>query len=78
MSMVIHPLKQTLEQWNKVFFISIGVVMSSGIIFLFFGSAEVQSWNFPHSDVENGNDEKTKQSLSLEDSLDSKKTNTKL
>lgn len=39
-------LQQTLEQWNKVFFISIGIVMSSAIIFVIFGSAEVQSWNF--------------------------------
>ncbi|GFY68793.1 putative inorganic phosphate cotransporter [Trichonephila inaurata madagascariensis] len=68
--------EQTLEQWNKVFFISIGVVMCSGIIFLFFGSAEVQSWNFPISDVERGNDEKLKHTSSFEDSLNSKKLNT--
>ncbi|GFQ97145.1 putative inorganic phosphate cotransporter, partial [Trichonephila clavata] len=67
--------EQTLEQWNKVFFISIGVVMCSGIIFLFFGSAEVQSWNFPMSDVERGNNEKLKHASSLEDPLNSKKIN---
>ncbi|GIY75537.1 putative inorganic phosphate cotransporter [Caerostris darwini] len=37
---------QTLEQWNKIFMLCIGVVMSSGIIFWIFGSAEVQPWNF--------------------------------
>ncbi|XP_055941828.1 putative inorganic phosphate cotransporter [Argiope bruennichi] len=39
--------KQTLEEWNKIFFICIGIIMSSGIIFCVFGSAEVQPWNFP-------------------------------
>ncbi|GIY75535.1 putative inorganic phosphate cotransporter [Caerostris darwini] len=42
--------EQTIEQWNKVFFISIGVVMVSGIIFSLFGSAEVQEWNYPVSE----------------------------
>ncbi|GIY82311.1 putative inorganic phosphate cotransporter [Caerostris darwini] len=39
--------KQTLEQWNKIFMICNGIVLSSGIIFFIFGSAEVQKWNYP-------------------------------
>lgn len=41
---------QTIEQWNKVFFITIGVVLSSGIVFAVFGSAEVQPWNYVEED----------------------------
>ncbi|GIY96261.1 hypothetical protein CEXT_524501 [Caerostris extrusa] len=40
-------LQQTLEQWNKIFMICNGIVLSSGIIFFIFGSAEVQKWNYP-------------------------------
>ena len=39
-------MQQTLEQWNKVFFISIGVVMIARITFVIFGSAKIQPWNF--------------------------------
>ncbi|GBN14171.1 Putative inorganic phosphate cotransporter [Araneus ventricosus] len=44
---VMTDEKQTLEEWNKIFWISIGIIMSSGIIFCVFGSAEVQPWNYP-------------------------------
>lgn len=40
-------LQQTIEEWHTVFFISIAIVMSCGLIFNFFGSAEVQPWNDP-------------------------------
>lgn len=37
---------QTIEQWNKFFLLSIGVVMASGVLFCIFGSANAQSWNY--------------------------------
>ncbi|GBM75409.1 Putative inorganic phosphate cotransporter [Araneus ventricosus] len=71
--------QQTLEQWNKVFFISIGVTMTSGIIFSLFGSAEVQDWNFPASkDSENCYEKNSKEKMTLEGSLDVKKISTHL
>lgn len=36
---------QTLEQWHKIFIISIVVSLGTGIIFLLFGSADVQPWS---------------------------------
>ncbi|XP_055933980.1 putative inorganic phosphate cotransporter isoform X2 [Argiope bruennichi] len=45
--------QQTLEQWNKIFFMCIGIVLSSGIFFCIFGSAEVQPWNYTSSEDEN-------------------------
>lgn len=38
--------EQTLEQWNKIFIMCIGITMSSGIFFCIFGSADVQPWNY--------------------------------
>ncbi|GFW70152.1 inorganic phosphate cotransporter [Trichonephila clavipes] len=35
-----------LSEWHLVFFISIAVVLSSGVVFAVFGSAKVQPWNF--------------------------------
>ncbi|GBN19108.1 Putative inorganic phosphate cotransporter [Araneus ventricosus] len=40
-------VEESLEQWNKIFLLCIAFVMSSGILFCLFGSAEVQPWNFP-------------------------------
>ncbi|KAF8787708.1 putative inorganic phosphate cotransporter like protein [Argiope bruennichi] len=62
--------EQTLEQWNKVFFVSIGVVMTSGIIFSIFGSAEVQEWNFPKVKDSGSYDGKSKDKLNYENSID--------
>lgn len=42
--------EQTLEQWNKIFMLCIALIMSSGIIFCLFGSADVQSWNYPENE----------------------------
>ncbi|GFY43315.1 vesicular glutamate transporter 2.2 [Trichonephila inaurata madagascariensis] len=42
--------EQTLEQWNKIFMMCIALIMSSGIIFCVFGSADVQSWNYPENE----------------------------
>ncbi|GFU00972.1 uncharacterized protein NPIL_579881 [Nephila pilipes] len=42
---------ETLSEWHSVFWISLGVVGSSGLVYVVFGSAEVQSWNFPEGDT---------------------------
>ncbi|GBN28417.1 Putative inorganic phosphate cotransporter [Araneus ventricosus] len=47
---VLIQEEQSLEQWNKIYFISIAILMSSGIIFCLFGSAEVQPWNYVPED----------------------------
>ncbi|XP_049790088.1 sialin-like [Schistocerca nitens] len=36
----------TLEQWRIIFFIGSGLYLVSGLVFIFFGSAETQPWNF--------------------------------
>ncbi|GFU64205.1 putative inorganic phosphate cotransporter [Trichonephila clavipes] len=38
---------ETLGEWHSVFWITFAVVLSSGFVFIVFGSAEVQPWNFP-------------------------------
>ncbi|KAF8787741.1 Sialin like protein [Argiope bruennichi] len=45
---------ETLSEWRIVFWINLGVVGSSGLIYTLFGSAEVQSWNY--SEVEQAAD----------------------
>ncbi|XP_055941820.1 putative inorganic phosphate cotransporter [Argiope bruennichi] len=42
--------EESLEQWNKIFLLCIAVIMSSGILFCVFGSADVQPWNFPSNE----------------------------
>ncbi|GFS32385.1 uncharacterized protein NPIL_486751, partial [Nephila pilipes] len=42
---------ETLVEWHSVFWISLAVVGSSGFIFIIFGSAEVQPWNFPEGET---------------------------
>lgn len=37
--------QQTLRQWNKVFYLSGGICISSGLIYLFYGTSKVQKWN---------------------------------
>ncbi|XP_054716687.1 sialin-like [Uloborus diversus] len=48
---VLTNEKQTVQQWNKFFIVSIVIVMSSAIIFCIFGTAEIQSYNFIDEDV---------------------------
>ena len=52
--------QQTLEQWNKVFFLSIGIVMSSAIAFIFFGTVKIQAWNFVENENKKEEEEKAK------------------
>ncbi|GBM58549.1 hypothetical protein AVEN_255330-1 [Araneus ventricosus] len=37
----------TLSEWQTVFWLNLLVLGSSGLVYLIFGSAEVQTWNYP-------------------------------
>ena len=45
--------QQTLEQWQYVFFITAGMLIISGLIYVFFSDSTLQSWN------DDGNSTKT-------------------
>ncbi|XP_054716532.1 putative inorganic phosphate cotransporter [Uloborus diversus] len=38
---------QTLHQWHIVFYITVGVLLATGLVFLIFSSAEKQPWSAP-------------------------------
>lgn len=40
-------LQQSVGQWQKVFWIATGMLVSSGIIYILFAKSEVQPWNNP-------------------------------
>ncbi|CAL1293116.1 unnamed protein product [Larinioides sclopetarius] len=60
---IITNEEQTFEQWNKIFMICTGLVLSSGIIFWVFGSAEVQPWNYPTTDDSNNKGSKDQEKM---------------
>ncbi|GBN69004.1 hypothetical protein AVEN_227186-1, partial [Araneus ventricosus] len=37
----------TLSEWQTVFWLNLLVLGNSGLVYLLFGSAEVQPWNYP-------------------------------
>ncbi|GBM25486.1 hypothetical protein AVEN_201913-1, partial [Araneus ventricosus] len=37
---------ETLAEWRTVFWVNLGVVGSSGLVYVLCGSAEVQPWNY--------------------------------
>lgn len=41
-----------MEQWQKVFWISAGMLLISGILYVIFSKSEVQKWNTPSTRVE--------------------------
>uniref|UniRef100_A0A224XBP6 Putative inorganic phosphate cotransporter n=1 Tax=Panstrongylus lignarius TaxID=156445 RepID=A0A224XBP6_9HEMI len=47
--------ESTLKQWRLVFWISVGVLIVTNIIYVIAGSGEVQSWNNPKKDKEERN-----------------------
>ena len=49
----ILTTNQTLYEWRQFFWILLGLSLSSNVIFLLFGSGEVQAWNDPEFDKEN-------------------------
>lgn len=41
----IFFFQQTLSQWNKVFYLSGAITIISGLVYIFFGTSDVQKWN---------------------------------
>ncbi|GBM57379.1 Sialin [Araneus ventricosus] len=41
----------TLENWNKIFYITCAIYIASGVFFVIFGSAELQSWDAGKTDI---------------------------
>ncbi|XP_013788638.2 putative inorganic phosphate cotransporter [Limulus polyphemus] len=67
---VITEHKQTLHQWNIVFYVSACVFFFTGTLFMFFGSAELQPWGIAgvqdyspiescYKNIQQANDDKT-------------------
>lgn len=48
--------KQSLKQWQTIFFISAGVYLAVNLVYLVFGSGEEQSWN-KRTDLTPSNDD---------------------
>nr|CAD7569073.1 unnamed protein product [Timema californicum] len=44
--------EQSTKQWNKVFYIAMGVIIAPFVIFMLFGSTEEQEWNKQERDEE--------------------------
>ncbi|GBM78456.1 Putative inorganic phosphate cotransporter [Araneus ventricosus] len=44
---------ETLSEWQNVFWLNLVIVGSSGLVYLLFGSAEVQTWNYPDDEHPN-------------------------
>lgn len=45
-------MQQNLNQWLHVFGVSSVVAISCYLVFQFFGTAEIQPWNYPVTDPE--------------------------
>lgn len=45
---------QTFDQWRWVFWILVGIYLFAGLVYLVFGTGELQHWNQVKSDEENG------------------------
>lgn len=55
-------LQHTMARWRVAFWITIVAQVSAFVIFVIFGSAKIQPWNYPAPDVENWDvDEGTQQ-----------------
>ncbi|GBN55623.1 hypothetical protein AVEN_348-1 [Araneus ventricosus] len=52
---------ETLSEWRIVFWINLGIVGSSGLVYALFGSADIQSWNYP--EIEHSGEVERKQEV---------------
>ncbi|GFU17851.1 hypothetical protein NPIL_90521 [Nephila pilipes] len=69
----------TLSEWHLVFWISIAIVGSSGFVYVIFGSADVQPWNFPEGHKSKSAEERPNNAeLSDDERKNSLKLSTKL
>ncbi|XP_029848750.2 sialin [Ixodes scapularis] len=41
---------ESLEQWNTIFYVSAGINLFGGVVFLIFGTAKVQPWAHPQTE----------------------------
>lgn len=48
--LVFYVFQTTVAQWNSVFYIVVAFQVFAGLIFVAFGSAELQSWGKANSD----------------------------
>jgi len=48
---VICTSQHTLEQWQKVFWLSAVVSCGTYIFFQAFGTADIQAWNYPQQKI---------------------------
>lgn len=55
-SKVKFYLQNSFEQWRPVFFVGASVYIVSAVFFILFGTANIQSWNFPKSDKTDSKD----------------------
>lgn len=45
MSFVTFSFQQTINQWQIVFYLSAGLNLIGSIVFIIFGSGNIQKWN---------------------------------
>jgi ACS family sodium-dependent inorganic phosphate cotransporter len=43
--------QQTEEQWNIIFYTTVGILIFEAVVYLIFGSGEEQSWNRPNDRI---------------------------
>jgi hypothetical protein len=48
---VIWTSQYTLEQWQKVFWLSAVVSCGTYVFFQVFGTADIQAWNYPQQKI---------------------------
>lgn len=53
LKLLFHGLQAYLPEWQTVFWLTFSVYVSSAIIFLIWGSSEVQPWNTPRKNIRN-------------------------
>lgn len=44
---MFYLLQHTFDAWRIVFWINIAAQLSSFVVFILFGSAKIQNWNYP-------------------------------
>lgn len=54
---IFFCLQNSFESWRPVFFVGASVYIISALFFIFFGTGNIQSWNFPPEDK--GKDDKS-------------------
>lgn len=53
--------QKSIESWNKVFLLTAGIDVFSGILFFIFGDSRVQPWNYENCKEEEKDEKETHQ-----------------